>query len=253
MGLIQRLIKSVLGFLLILALSGFIMTNAFYHATSEDFFMEQFKSLTGNQEQFNNSLADVHENMRLFFSMTNESETTIKIDDKDLTITREEAELSHEEFKDVILDKLLEGMYDINLREFGYDTDMSMRDLNNMIYSYMRLSVILAILVVIAAFVLLTGRFMFLGINLLIVGISYYPMKWSVSKSIELSLSELTTKQAEIMEPFITAVIDKIISLSSVWYLYFFIAGVVLVGLGILFKVMGWGMWFQSFFEKKKK
>jgi len=253
MGLIQRLIKSFLGFLLILALSGFIMTNALYHATSQDFFMDQFKSLIGNQEDFNNNLASIHENINIIFSTTDESETSININEKDFTITREEAELSDEEFKDLVLDKLLSGMYDANLKELGFDTDMSMRDLNNQIYSYMRLSVILAIIVVIAAFVLLTGRLVFLGINLLIVGISYYPMKWSVAKSIDVSLSQLSGKEAEIMRPFITAIIDKILSLSSAWYLYFFIAGAVLVGLGILFKVMGWGLWFQSFFEKKKK
>jgi hypothetical protein len=67
------------------------------------------------------------------------------------------------------------------------------------------------------------------------------------------TLSGLASQQAGAAKTFMASIMDKILTVSANWYFYFFIAGIVCVGLGLLFKFMGWGMWFQSLFEKKKK
>jgi hypothetical protein len=131
--------------------------------------------------------------------------------------------------------------------------EMSMSDINMKIYGWQRISLIVAILSTIALFALFTGRFVLIGINLLIVSVSYYPMKWSIEKTKDQFTSGLASQEAAMAGPFITNILDKIINVSGTWYFYFFIAGVVCIGLGLLFKFMGWGLWFQSFFEKKKK
>lgn len=253
MGFIQRLIKSLLGFLLILSLSSFIMLNSLYHATQEDFIMGQFKTMMSSQNEFNSSMFEMHSAMIGYFYTTNATQTSVVIQNKNLTFTREDSELSDKEFNSLVLDKILEGMYDTSLKEMGFNYDLSLRQVNEKLYSWQRLSIILSILIIVAAFALLTGRLVFLGVNMIIVGITYYPMKYSVDKTISLSLSKLQGPEAAVMQPFITNIMGKIMAVSATWYLYAFIAGAVCVAAGILLKVLGIGMWFQSWFEKKKK
>jgi hypothetical protein len=259
MFLVQKVIKSILGFLLILSLTGFILTNALYQSTSEEFIVSEIKSLLLSNTGFTNQLPVLQHSLREYFTLTNQTEKSVYIQDKLFTMTKEEAELPAEEFNSVLVDKVLGDFYTTKLKDTGMGeaealgpyADLSMSDINMQIYSWMRISIILAILIVIAAFVLITGRFVFLGINLLIVGISYYPLKWSINKSIEMSLQNISGEEAEIMRAFMTGIFDKILALTYRWYLYAFILGIICLGLGILIKTMGW--WQEPSFIKKKK
>jgi hypothetical protein len=105
-----------------------------------------------------------------------------------------------------------------------------------------------------AAIVLLfSGRFMLLGINVLVTSAFYYPTSFIFNRLVIPNVTKNVVQDALELKDFVMGFVNSIFSMSKTLFIYLAILGVVLIIIAILLKVLKVGLWFQGFFESKKK
>lgn len=253
MGLIKGILKFILSNLFVLFLLLFVLTAALHNSLSPDYFKGQIKNFLKEQQGFSENTGKIYDYSREYFFILGNNKT-IELDDPgmpfELTITKEEAGLGKEEFENAVLEKFADEIYNSEQETpFG---SLSMLDLSNKISSYNTIAMILSILLGLALFILFSGRFVLIGINFLVVAVFYFPTKFIFSMLQKQAASSVPGEVAVSFQNLLGGIFSNSLSIASGYFLYFFIAGLVFVLVGVLIKVLKIGLWFQSFFEKKK-
>lgn len=252
MGFIKGVLKFVLSNLFILFLVAFVLSTSFYSSLESGYLKGQMKTFLITQPGFSDSLDTLYDSSRLYFFTLNQTKNiTPETGDMpfEFVITKQDANLTKDEFKDKILGTMADAMYNTPIETpFG---KLSLGDLALKLLGYRKLCLILSIVCGALLFVLFSGRFVLLGIDFLIASVFYYPMKFVFSTVLGRISQSLPSQVAGQTQVFIGSIISKTVEVSSTYFFYFFIAGIILVAIGILAKFLGIGLWLQSFFEKK--
>jgi len=228
------------------------MIYSFHKGIEKDFVIPELKKAFLANEQIASSFSQVHYSAKQYFSVTNATQMSIPLQNNMVTITRQEANLSAEEFRDILAGQIIEGSYEKNLGDLGFGSNISIKQIDDKVLYYSKLCFILAIASMLVIIILLSGRFVLLGIDLIFVSLFFYPLKFIIDKSTE-SLTQTLPSQGIDMPGLVMAVFNQAFISAKSLFLYVFIAGIVWLLLGILLKFLGVGLWFQSFFEKKDK
>jgi len=258
MGLIKGVLKFILSNLFVLFLLLFVLTAALHNSLSPDYFKGQVKSFLKEQPGFSENIEKTYNYSRLYFFVMNQ---TKDVEPKGMDmpfkfiITKQDANLSKEEFEDAILEKFADEMYtskqDTPIGKMSLGK-MSIASLGEKAGSYKRMSMILSILSGLALFVLFSGRFVLVGINFIVVAVFYFPTKFLFSTLQKQAASNVPGEVAASFQNLLGGIFSNSLSIASRYFFYFFIAGIAFVLVGFLIKILKIGLWFQSFFEKKE-
>lgn len=252
MGLLKGLLKYLLSIIFITSMFSGVMIYSFHKGIEKDFVIPELKKAFLANEQIASSFSQLHYSAKQYFSLTNATQTSIPMQNNMITITRQEANLSAEEFRNVLADKMLEGVYEKNLGNVGFNTNISVKQMDDKLLYYSKLCFILAIVSMLIMIILLSGRFVLLGVDLIFVSLLFYPIRFILDK-VSGSLMQNIPGQGIDMQGFVMAVFNHAFASAKSLFFYVLIAGIVCIALGILLKFLNVGLWFQGFFEKKAK
>ncbi|MEM4270614.1 MAG: hypothetical protein QXO70_00805 [Candidatus Pacearchaeota archaeon] len=247
MGLIKWLIKYFLSTLFICSLISFVLINSLAKTTEENFFIFNLKNTTLQDPEFTHNVILFYNYSKSYFAFyPNESILNLKFGEKNITIEKEDV-VSEDRFKDVLLNKMFEGIYDGNLRDVGFETDISLKKINERLVSYSMLALIFSVIFGLGLF--LFSGFILVGIDFIIVSLFCYPLNFLFLKL----LNKIPVESPNFVKNFMSKLISNIYFVISNYLFYFLISGIVLLGVGILLKILKISLWFESWFEKKEK
>jgi len=253
MGLLKGVLKFVLSNLLILFLLLFVLTASFQSSLSPEYFKGQIKNFLKSQPEFSENIGKLYDESREHFFILGNNETIKPSSGEmpfDFEITKQQANLTKQEFEDIILEKFADFIY--NTEQDTPLGKMSMANLGNKVSSYKTIAMILSIIFGLALFILFSGRWVLLGTNFLIVSVFYFPIKFTFSTLQKQVASKVPGEVAASFQNLLGGIFSSSLSVASRYFLFFFIGGVLFIAIGLLVKVLKLGLWFQSFFEKKK-
>jgi len=247
MGLIRGLLKLTLSILFILSLVSFVILSSLSSPLQENTFKAEFKEAIRQNNQFVTEIDRAYQKANEYFFIFNKTEDfVVEGQPFNLTITKQDANLSNQEFSEVVLEKIADYSYNAEQETpFGFLSIKGFVDKTN---RYSKIFMTFSILLGLTLFVLFSGRFVLLGANFLIVSVFYYPTKFmflTIGRKIKNSLPEFFAN-------FMNNLILNSYNVSSRFFLWLFITGIVLVVIGILIKFLKIGLWFQGLFESKK-
>ncbi len=253
MGIIKGILKYFLSIIFISSLFSGIMLYSFHKGFEKDFVISEMKSMLLANEQTASSFSEIQYNANQYFKMNNNTEIAVPLNQRMITITRQDANLSAADFRDFMAGQVLEGSYEMNLTALGFSQNISLQGANDALLYYSKICFGLAILSVLVMIFLLSGRFVLIGIDTVFVAALFYPIKYIIDKVNSSIIQNVPSSQGPNMQGFVGAVFNHVFDVAKSLFLYTLIAGIALIALGILLKFLGVGMWFQSFFEKKEK
>ena len=255
MGIIKGIFKLLLSNLFILSLLIFVLASAFHSSLSPEYFKAQTKGFLKDTPGFQSSIGQVYNYSQIYFFNLNKTEEIVPEDLNlpfKLSITKQDASVTKEEFENAIFEKLADSMY--NQEQETPLGRMSIASMDKKVNGYKKISIILSVIFGLALFLLFSGRFVLLGIDFLVTSIFYFPFKfifYIIGKRAVESLPAGAEATAGVQN-FLGGVLLNSLSVATTYFFYFLVAGVAFVVIGILVKILRIGLWFQSFFEKKE-
>jgi len=248
MGLIKGVLKLVLSILFVCSLVSFIVLSSLSDSFQEDIFKEKFKEAVKQNNQFASEIDRGYQKVNEHFFILNKTENfVIEGQAFNLTITKQDANLSNQDFSELVLEKIADSAYNAEQETpLGVLSIKSFADKTNY---YSKMFMILGVIFGLCLFVLFSGRFALLGINFLVVSVFYYPTKFmflTIGRKIGSNLPDIFAN-------FMNNLMLNSYNISSRFFFWFLVTGIVLIMVGILIKFLKIGLWFQGFFESKKK
>jgi hypothetical protein len=244
MGLIKGVLKVILSIVLILSLLTLVLSFSITKTLTKENFVSQAGTHFSENEEINRNLASFYNNGTVYFNVTNASSIQIPFySDNNLTLERDKLKLPYLEFKQSMISELAGKVYDKTPVPSVYNTALKVRNFAFIVF-----------LIALAAIIMLfSGRFMLLGINCLVTSAFYYPTSFIFNRFIAPSVTKNVAQDALQLKDFVLSFVNSIFSTSQTLFIYLAVLGVVLIITAILLKVLKVGLWFQGFFESKKK
>jgi hypothetical protein len=244
MGLIKGVLKVILSIALILSLLTLVLSFSITKTLTKENFVSQAITHFSENEEINRNLASFYNNATTYFNKTNASSIQIPFySDSNLTLEKDMLKLPYPKFKQSMISELAEKVYDKTPVPSVYNTALKVRNFALIVF-----------LMALAAIVLLfSGRFMLLGINVLVTSAFYYPTSFIFNRLVIPNVTKNVVQDALELKDFVMGFVNSIFSTSKTLFIYLAILGVVLIITAILLKVLNIGLWFQGFFESKKK
>lgn len=244
MGFLKGVLKVILSIALILSLLTLVLSFSITKTLTKESFVNQASAHFSENEEINRNLASFYNNATTYFNKTNASSIQIPFySDSNLTLEKDRLKLPYPEFKQSMISELAGKVYDKTPVPVIYSKALQVRNF-----------ALLVFLIALAAIVLLfSGRFMLLGINCLVTSAFYYPTSFIFNRLIIPSITTNVSQDALGLKDFVMGFVNSIFSTSRTLFISLAILGVVLIITAILLKVLKVGLWFQGFFESKKK